>query len=220
LLPTTFAGIVLFLVFLLPGFTFTLSRERHRPVRRLSAFRETAWTVLVSSVTVLTAGTLSLLVSIFNLDIRAIGRQVVSDPAAYVRAHPLLSAGAVIAYVSIAGVLSWVAGSSVPRAAWRHISRRSPVDPAASSWWVLFDEHPDLEKLVGIALNDGTWIGGTLRSWSRDADESADRDLTIQAPIYIRNSNSNKIQLIEEAGALAISARSILYLTVEYPSDK
>lgn len=219
MLPTTVVGIVLFLVFLLPGFTFALSRERHRPVRRLSAFRETAWTVLASSVAFLIAVGLFLVCALIWAPVSSLGRAALSNPEAYFAEHPLWSIGVVGGYIAVAGVLSWIAGSPAPRIIWRKIRKSDVIDPAASSWWVLFEQHPTLEKLVGVTLTDGTWIGGTLRSWSRDAEESADRDLTIQAPIFIRNPGSKKTQPVADAGAMAISARNVLYLTVEYSAN-
>lgn len=92
---------------------------------------------------------------------------------------------------------------------------RSFSDPAGSAWWILFEAHPALEKRVSIVVDDGTWLSGALRGWSRDAEDHGDRDLVIQDPLLIRRPGSDCV-LELDIGAVAISTRRIQYLTVEY----
>lgn len=72
--------------------------------------------------------------------------------------------------------------------------------------------------LPGVTLEDGTYLGGYVLSYSPDSKETADRELTLSGPINFRapDSNDDGEGTRLEVGAIAISARRINYLTVSY----
>ena len=67
-------------------------------------------------------------------------------------------------------------------------------------------------------FTDGTWVGGTLLSWSRQAEEDSNRDLTLQGPIFVRSAAARKATEIPDAGSLVISAGQIAFMTVTHRS--
>jgi uncharacterized membrane protein YidH (DUF202 family) len=228
MIPTTLSGLILFLIFLIPGFAFALNRERHRPTRKLSAFRETALTVFTSAVALAIGLMLAIVVACFDPWVRENLMLAVRDPTVFSQDHPFRSSIAVLLFLVGATVVSLFVGSSRfqrlihwLRRKWSSLRRQEPgeyTDPMGSSWWVAFTTRPDLDKILSIQLTDGTWVGGTLLSWSRQAEEDSNRDLTLQGPIFVRSAAARKATEIPDAGSLVISAGQIAFMTVTHRS--
>ncbi|SFQ31841.1 hypothetical protein SAMN05421810_10695 [Amycolatopsis arida] len=85
-----------------------------------------------------------------------------------------------------------------------------------SAWTMLFTEHPGATVLVGVVLDDGSYVTGTLLSFSRMREDVADREITLRAPIGYRAPGERTLTELPDVGAAAISARTITLLTVSY----
>ncbi|MCU1362774.1 MAG: putative rane protein [Acidimicrobiaceae bacterium] len=214
MVPSTLNGVVLFLVFLMPGVAFALMRERHRPVRRLSAFRETAFAVLVSTAWVVLALSIVFFVQLAQPPVHRTLTELVTKSSKFLDHNVSLVLGVTLAYLVIATSISAFLGSVVFQRVIQRARHGAP-DPTSSAWWILFEQQPDHDKILSIILEDGTWLSGTLLSWSKDSDDSPDRELTIRDPMQYRSAKGKKSHPLEGA-AVVVSARRILYLSVQY----
>lgn len=66
-----------------------------------------------------------------------------------------------------------------------------------------------------VGLEDGTYLGGWVNSYSPDSDETADPELTLAGPITFRGSEDDEPSDLG-VSAVSISARRPSYLTVTY----
>ncbi|WP_158842035.1 DUF6338 family protein [Saccharothrix deserti] len=208
-MPTSLLGLVLFLVLLAPGFAFTLRRERVRSGRTLSAFRETTTVALVS---VAANGAVLALFAVLRIvfpswtpDVGALVR----EPQRYAVEHyaQLLSWG--VGLLAVATLVAFAAGGR----------RGKEHESGVSAWTLLFTAHPDAKVFVGCVLDDGSYVAGRLLSFSRAAEDVADRELTLTGPITYRAPEKTETSVLPDVGATAISARRIVLLNVSYLPD-
>lgn len=220
--PTSLLGLLLFVVLLAPGFAYTLCRERltaHRPV---SAFRETVALVFVGvlcdAVALGVFAVLRVLGPGWTPDVGALLR----DPQGYALRHYAELTAWSVGLLTLAVLLAVAAGNRwfrrlAGRLPW--LRRRLPHrehEAYLSAWWLLFSEHPDSEVHVGCVLEDGSYVTGRLWSFSRSAEDSQDRELTLVGPIRYRAPRAKEAVLLPGVGAAAVSARRIVLLTVSY----
>ena len=71
---------------------------------------------------------------------------------------------------------------------------------------------------VGCTLSDGSYVSGLLRSWSKLADDTPDRDLVINGDIFFRPGGAEEGVVLPDVGGAVLSARNIQLLTVSYLS--
>jgi hypothetical protein len=64
-------------------------------------------------------------------------------------------------------------------------------------------------------LSDGSEVEGWLESFNSASDETADRDLLLDAPIYYWRPENDGVE-IRQYGSVVLSARTIVFLRVEY----
>jgi hypothetical protein len=216
MIPSTFGGLVLLLVFLMPGLAYVLMNERHRPVRTRSAFRETAVVLLISGLAYVALSVIVFAVTEAILPLRSSVQLAFTNPVKEYGQHPEVTAVCVLLAVLVATAGAGWSGSAAARRVVQKVLRRGPwVDPTSSSWWVMFDQSPDAAKIVSVTLTDDTWLGGELYSWSRTAEETADRELVLRGPIHFRAAGAEEPVEIEE-DLLTVSARQIRFITVKY----
>ncbi|GHF40411.1 hypothetical protein FHX82_004822 [Amycolatopsis bartoniae] len=210
-MPTTLLGLVLFLVLLVPGFAYTLRRERMVSSRPVSAFRETVELAFVSvaadAMVLLLFGLVRLIVPRWTPDVR----QLIRDPGHYVPDHLTsltLWGGALLL---IAAALAFAAAG---------VRRGREHEAHVSGWTRLFSEHPGARIYVGCLLEDGTYVTGRLRTYSRSAEDGQDRDLTLTGPISYRAPGESSLAVLPDVGAAAVSARRLSLLTVTYQAPR
>lgn len=220
-MPTTLLSLVLFVVLLLPGFAYTLRRERLASTRTLSPFRETVSLAFVSIVADAAALAGFALVRAAMPRTTPAVTALLHDPN-YRQAHfgDLVGWGAGL--LAAATLLATAAAGNWPRRQLTRLRRRRVPVPVrehearVSSWTLLFTEHPDARIHVGCVLDDGSYVSGWLRSFSRAAEDVEDRELTLTAPILYRAPDRNRLSALPDVGAVAISARRLQLLTVSY----
>jgi len=224
-MPTDFTGLLIFIIALSPGFCYTLRHEKMAASRSISAFRETI-TVMLSSVLslVFILVIFAIIRVAFPQNTPNVGR-LIREPAAYFRERyeyltswgVLLLAAACIVSVIAAQAPTWWRRydirSLLPNWLARHAEMQNGV-AFVSSWWRLFESHPEKAKLVICKLEDGSAVQGVLHSYSSDGDETADRELILGGPLTIRDSTGQITK--ENYGGLSVSARRIMYLYVDY----
>ncbi|QGV77850.1 DUF6338 family protein [Streptomyces ficellus] len=209
-MPTTFTGLILLVVLLLPGLTFVV-RERQGSERRPTPFRETGTVVFCSVLTELL--TLALFAAARGLMpglTPDVGR-LVREGGGYARDQ----------YVQ----LGWWAGalllfSCALAAAAAAVTGKRPHASVMSAWWVMFDRwYPGEDPLVGCVLEDGSYIEGRQASFNVSSDDSPDRDLVLVEPLKYRAPGATEVEHFPW-GAACVSARRIVTMFVSYPDPE
>ncbi|MEV6373180.1 DUF6338 family protein [Micromonospora musae] len=223
-MPATVLGVVIFVALLLPGYLYERRRERDIPQRTRSPLRETMSVLFVGVAADGFAG-LILASAWSTLPVRAPDlAALLRTPREYVIAKPWLVTGWAVGGMALACLWAYFVAAR-PWHRWvrpntRLGNLRRSADPQQSSWWLLLREHSDLPKYVGCYLDDGSYVAGRLHSFSRVSDEIADRDLSLRHdpdhPLVYRPKGAQQTYPLTNIGAVAISARRIVLLTVTY----
>ncbi len=230
-MPTTFSGLLLFVVLLLPGFAYRVGRERRGTESTTSALRETAAVVTASVASEVFVVTVMSWLWSRHIDF---GR-LVREPRKYWLGDPATLAGWAIGLLAGACALAYLVtllrGREIPE--WGHraakrlkrirIKKRRPVFAAVrwvwrqltythpsglSAWAVVFREAKLAKVLLDIRLTDGAWVSGSLMSHSTMGADTPDRDLVLGPPIRFRGAKG-KLLRDYPASYLVISARQI-----------
>lgn len=223
-MPTTLAGLLIFVVLLLPGFAYLVGKERHGTERRASPFRETV-AIVAASVTS----------EIFVLALFSVARwrwaSITPDVGALVRspddyfvgtgtmhghygevsawALGLLALATVVAYSATSPRIRWIA-SKLP------LIGPYPHDSTVSAWWLLFEKFPRGRQVeVGCILDDGSFFCGYLASFNNSADDMPDRDLILRPPIRYRAPGARE-SVSYPVTAVCITASRVVSMTVAY----
>lgn len=221
-MPTTLLSLVLFVVLLVPGFAYTLRRERLTSARSISTFRETVSLAFVSivadTIVLLIFALLRAVVPAWTPDVGALVRA----PGQYAQVHYAELIGWSAGLLVIATMLATAAAGGWQRRIAERLGRRRAAEPMReheaylSGWALLFSENPGTLVHLGCFLDDGSYVAGRLRSYSRAADDVADRELTLTGPIVYRAPEGKAAAPLSDVGAAAISARHLVLLTVSY----
>jgi hypothetical protein len=221
--PSSMVGLVLFVVLLWPGFAYTAVRARRLPERQFSVLRETVSIVATSLTAIAVVGALFAGVRVFWPGSTPDLGRLLFDTRAYVRTHHV-SVGwwgfglLVLAVIGSAGVAAAQSSERLGRVSWLRWLVFSPDRSSMSSWWLAFTEwSPDeVDIHLGCTLDDGSYVRGRLFSYSQLAEDVADRDLTLVAPIEVRPKGGDKVETVDRAGLMIISARHLVTMTVTY----
>ncbi|MGW0810773.1 DUF6338 family protein [Nonomuraea sp. NPDC002799] len=220
-MPTSLSGLLLFVVLLLPGFVYTVSRERFGVERKLTALRETASVVAISVFT-----ELSVLIATWPfwswvLDVD----RLIKEPQKYFEARPGLLTMWFLGLLLLATVVAFALALPKLRARrpLRWVAGPFPHPSTSSAWWTLFEDYPNRKIppqashiYVGCTLEDGSYIDGLLSSFNSLSEDAPDRDLILLAPIRHRGATSDETKT-HSASAVCISARRIVTMFVTYP---
>jgi len=223
--PTTLAGLLIFVVLLMPGFAYLVGKERHGTERRASPFRETVAIVAASVAS-----------EIFVLALFGVVRwqwpSITLDVGALVRSPDGYFVGTGTTHGHYGEVSAWALGMLVLAvliayaATWppiRRLGRRLPLvgqyphDSTVSAWWILFEKWRKGRSVqVGCTLDDGSYVSGFLASFNNSADDTLDRDLILTGPIKVRPPDAREILPHPSAGAVTIAANRIVSMFVGY----
>jgi uncharacterized protein DUF6338 len=92
-----------------------------------------------------------------------------------------------------------------------------PHESTVSAWWVLFERWPNGRNVEVICmLDDGSSVRGLFGSFNTSADDSPDRDLILQQPIFYRPLGENAKEVSLNVSAACCPARRIVSLFVAY----
>lgn len=222
-MPTTFVGLLLFVLLLAPGLTYRAYRAPNVPVQKLSALRELGGVALRSTIfdtlALAAFGVFRLLFTGFTPDVGALVR----DHSTYLQEHYLRTlwwAVGAVAFACLLAVLVAVFVGSKNADTWRAHPRFSWMLPRGavtevSAWQVVLGAHPSKDKHVGLMLDDGHYIDGFLWTFSADADETVARDIALQKS-RLREPGSSELKDMDGIDGVVVSARSIAAVTVSY----
>lgn len=209
-MPTTITGLALLVVLLLPGLTFATVRDRMGSERRPTPFRETGAVIFCSVLTELVALVIFAILRGLRPDLTPDVGQLVREGSTFARTH----------YVELA----WWAGALLLfacalAAAMAAISGSRPHASVTSAWWIMFEKwFPGEDPVVGCILEDGSYIEGRKASFNVSSDDLPDRDLVLTEPLKYRAPGASETQEFPW-GAVCVSARRIVMLSVSYPLD-
>lgn len=232
-MPSTLLGLVVFVISLAPGLAYVLLHERGVPQRALSAFRETAMVVCVSlaadAVTLVLFATARTWAPGLTPDVGALVR----NPAGYLAVRYIEVFWWSLGLLMTASALAAWVGSGMARRLLARMLRRlpsrfsrlrlgpefSPHAAGVSAWWLAFNNMPGTKVHLGCILNDGSFVSGWLLSYSNQAEDISDRDLTLTGPIRFRSAGSTVTTDRPGVGAVVVSARNIALLFVSYVEE-
>ena len=212
-MPTTVGGLIIFAVFLTPGFLNYLQRRRRAPQRSLSPLVELA-TFFSSSVATnfLTLGIFCLVRLITpqhtpNLALLVVQGSTYIDPrVGYVVLWALMLLALSCMLAVVVGIWPGRIGKFV-----------TPLIVDASAWYYLFESAPVGSSVyLGCDLSDGGYVGGYLDWYNTDIDEVADRDLVLAAPITLKVEGKTSESEFER---MILSARSIIRIYVTFVEE-
>jgi hypothetical protein len=223
-MPTSFVGLLIFVVLLAPGFTFVNRRETRFVPRTSSVLRETAGIVLASLVS---NGVVLVVFGIVRASLGANTPDVgtlVSEPGRYISDN--------LGYVSIWAASLLASSTALPPSpvieAWRRLpdwlqpgwleSLGNPII-YRSAWDQLRNLTPSdgagaVEVWLLCELHDGTILTGRLYSLNPDVEEDADRELVLVAPIERRPPGGEATGL--GVGMVSISSAYLKYVGWSY----
>jgi hypothetical protein len=222
-MPTTLTSLLLFVVTLLPGFTYLVGKERHGTERRLSPFRETV-SIVAASVTS------ELIVLVAFAVIRALGPSItpnvgalIHDPGLYLRGGDGhrgqygIVAGWGVGLLLTAVLIAYLATVPRIRRLGERVTGPYPHDSTVSSWWILFERWSGQRNIeIACTLDDGSAVRGVFASFNTSADDSPDRDLILREPIYYRPPGDEAQEGLFDVSAVSFPARRIVALFVNY----
>lgn len=229
MLPTSLAGIAIFVAVLMPGLVYALRKERTVPAARVSAIRETMWVVAASTGCLLTTGLMLTLVRTLwpsgTVDIGALLRA----PDVYVVDHHVrlawwsfvaLVLACLIALEAADPRVAGLVRSAGSRSWVRRVIGTSETDIRPTSAWsrvfTLYDDDPagTGDVLIGAQLEDGTYLRGTLSSHSAEIEDSPDREIVLRSPLGLRTTDGEWHEL--DSTHAVVSARRVVRLDVTH----
>lgn len=222
-MPTTFTGLLVFLALLAPGFAFLVVFERGaRPTLERSVLRETATIVLASLACNTAAGVLFALARHCGWFKTPSPSKLIAEGKTYFAAHIGLVTGWALAVFLFALLAAVIAAGLLNRPGVQSALGKLTqwvVPPAGvtmdSAWWKLLKVvEPESYRRLTCTLDDETVIEGWLTSLNPSANETAERELTLSAPLRITKPNSQPERFTH--GSIAISANRIQYFYVSY----
>ncbi|MEV0650018.1 DUF6338 family protein [Phytomonospora sp. NPDC050363] len=209
-MPSTVQGLLVLIVGALPGFVFVLARRRRFPAMPESLLREATQVVAASLLACLASGAV---LSVAGW---------VGVPAPHVRAwilEPRLYLAdnlGLLAVWTTTGLLLAVVGAA---AAGRYLpSPRGRIRPS-SAWWDSFQREPDTcgaaATFVRCHLNNGSYVAGTLESFTSQEIPGHPRELVLEAPLTFRPSWDEK-EVPMEGNRIIVDAERIMFTQVGY----
>lgn len=227
-LPTTTVSLFVTIAFALPGYIFHRTALRRNPERTDTAVTEVL-SVLFASIAIDTFVLLLLVAASAVLPVPKVNASgFISNPQGYAAKNLGVIAGWASTGFLLAVLLAFAAGLR-PWQRWLPAPWRGRADDRErhyqgqqSAWWRLFHDNPGSRVYVGCTVDDGSYISGFLNSYSKVGTEHADREITLRAPVTYRLSEESKAVQLNNVGAVVISARHIVVMTVTYvtpPAD-
>jgi hypothetical protein len=220
--PTTLTGLLLFVVMLLPGFAYLVGKERHGIERRLSPFRETVAIVAASVTSEL------VVIGIFAA-IRTLWPSITPNVGLWLRqgtlylygnqshrGHYEIFAAWGIGLLVLATAIAYATTIPRIRRLGKWLTGPYPHESTVSSWWILFETWKGAREIeVVCILDDGSSVRGKFGSFNISADDSPDRDLILQNPLYY-SPPGEEDEVPYPVSSVCIAARRIVTMFVNY----
>lgn len=210
-MPTDLVGVAFYVLLILPGVMFAISRERHRPRFKQSTFRETATAIFVSTAIAASFGFMVAIASLLSPWVHTEVAHFLGDPALYARER---YEAFVIVGFTLLGVATWAAWWLGSKRADDLIFSRRVEDPNRDSWGYVFNRKPEARNFVGVRMKEGTWIQGFVDTYGNVGEEGMPKALTLIGAISIRPPGGQLEAY--EGEVIVVKDAEILYMTVTY----
>jgi hypothetical protein len=206
-MPDTLIGLILFVVFLSPGLVFFFVRDRRVPSRELSPLRETGAILLTGlACNVVVLGLFALARAILHPDKTPDVDRLLTDGRTYFTEASAFLSWWALGLLATAILLGFLLGF-LPLVKFGTIR-------FASAWYQMFHGAEERKVYCGCTLDDGSWVGGALKSFSTEVEETDDRDLVIEPPLTYRTKAMEKPETLEQVTYVIISAKHLVRLDV------
>lgn len=213
-----------------PGLAYVLRHERVVPTGPKSVFRETLRVVFVSVASLTVAGLLVTLLRWLFPGHTPNVRGLVRDPRTYAQEHHVHLAWWAFAIITFATLLAW--GMADPRAVravrWLTRSRsvrwliaQSEADIIeVSTWYRAFEELKTTNgvTIVGVLQDNGSYVQGTLVSYSAGMQDYEQRELILTDPLKLTNTAGETCAL--PASMVILSARNLVRIDVTHMAEE
>jgi hypothetical protein len=224
-IPSTPVGVALLLVLIAPGLAYVLRREKVVPTGPRTAFREALQVVFVSVVSLTVVAVLAALMRSLAPGHTPDVRGLIRDPGPFFRDHHVHLSWWAIGLLTTATLLAWLAAD--PRVidaterwsrgrALRWLTGSGEEDIAdVSGWWQAFQKQRPADTAttnVGVLKDDGTYVQGTLLSWTAGGLDYDKRELILTAPLIYQTTDG--LQHPMEVQMVVIAGRNISRLDV------
>jgi hypothetical protein len=226
-IPSTPAGVALLLVLIAPGLAYVLRREKAVPAGPRSAFREALQVIFVSVASLTAIGLLATLLRAVKPALTLDVGGLVRAPGPFARTHHAQLAWWSLGLLAAATLLAWIMADPRLIRGLRWFSERRPftwLTGASSSdlvevtgWWRVFDDRrpKDTAKVnVGVLIDDGTYVQGTLTSWTAGGLDYDKRELVLKAPLRYQTTDGELHDM--HIDMILIAGRNIRRLDVKY----
>lgn len=223
-MPSNFIGLVLFVVFLTPGYVYLVRKRKLSPAPiEDSQIVELVGLVSISVISNAVTVGLLLVARWLSPEHTPDLNSFAVDTADYYSARP----GYVGAWALIMLTASCAVALGLAHRSWALplIRLASPLIVDASTWYHVF-EHPPTPAdpkmqaypYLTCRLHDGTTVWGRLAWYNTDVDETPDRDLALAAPIHIRDAQGEAVQVGSE-DTLVLSARDMKVMQITWVDE-
>lgn len=227
MIPSTPVGVALLLILVAPGLAYVLRREKAVPTGPRTAFREALQVIFVSVASFTLVGLLATLLRVIAPNHTPNVRGLMRDPGPFAREHHVQLAWWAFALIATATLLAWLMADPRLIHKQRHWSRRRPVGwltganheeiTEVSAWWRIFEEYKPAgtgPTCVGVLKDDGSYIQGTLVSFTAGGLDYEKRELILTAPLFHMTADGAQNPL--PAQMVLIAGRNITRLDVTH----
>lgn len=120
-----------------------------------------------------------------------------------------------VGLLAVAALLAYFATVPRVRRLAEKVTGPYPHDSTVSAWWILFERWKGGRSIEVICiLDDGSSVRGGFASFNIAADDSPDRDLILQSPIYYAPTGGEEESY--DVSSVCIAARRIVSMFVNY----
>jgi hypothetical protein len=220
-MPTTIAGIALYVFSLFPGFAFIFAREGHQPSTKRSVLRESATIILVSTICEVLLALVVVLVSVFVPEVSRVIKETAEGDFSWARNNFQWTATGIVVFLAFSTVLGFLAGSKrVHDAGLHRLWDTALVARDSSAWGTAFNKYPRAKVLLGIELKSGGYVQGFLFEFDNSADRDPHRTLTLSGELKYRPAGAKELSEPTGFGLVVVEASEIEVLLVAYVESK
>lgn len=218
MIPSTPLGVALLLILIAPGLAYVLRREKAVPTGPRSAFREALQVIFVSVASLTAIGLLATLLRAVAPEHTIDVRSLIQAPGPFAREHYVRLGWWSFGLLAAATLLAWVMADPRIISGLKNLGRRPSVRwlTGASStditdvtaWWRVFEEFRPSNTgatNVGVQQNDGSYVQGTLLSFTAGGLDYDKREVILTAPLVLVTADGRshplRVQMVVIAGS-------------------
>jgi hypothetical protein len=216
-MPTTLAGIALYVFSLFPGIAFLFAREGHRPTAKRSVLRESATIVLVSTICDLLVALVLAAASLFVPEFHRVIRATLENDLTWARDNFPLALLGMAGFLAVSTALGFALGSKKVHDAGLHqLWDSSLVERDSSAWGAAFTKFDNTKVLLGIELKGGGYLQGYLFAFDNSADPEPHRTITLSGVIQYRAPGSTDLSPTDGFELVIVEAQDIEMIFIAY----